>query len=92
MTSCFNIQRLLVLSVLSIMMAKVNRDWDELPCPECGALQVVITQDKGLYIPGRCKACGKDVTFERDPWNYGRFLERIKAHRELDAKNPADRK
>ena len=91
MTSCFNIQRLLVLSVLSIMMAKVNRDWDELPCPECGALQVVITQDKGLYIPGRCKACGKDVEFERDLMN-SRFLNKLREHRPFELDNPSGRK
>ncbi len=74
------------------MLPKTSREWDELPCPECGAEQVVITQDKGLRIPGRCRACGKDVEFERDPWNYGRFLEKLREHRPFELDNPSGRK
>jgi hypothetical protein len=39
-----------------------SRKWDELPCPECVALNVVII-DTLQQIEGSCKACGKDAIF-----------------------------
>jgi hypothetical protein len=53
------------------MMPKVGREWDELPCPSCGALNVVIVGNN-QQIPSRCRACGKDVVFlyrpDAMPW------------------------
>jgi ribosomal protein S27E len=43
-------------------MVIMNREWEEIPCPECGAENVVIIGTK-LQIPGRCKVCGRDVIF-----------------------------
>lgn len=72
------------------MLPKTSRQWDELACPECGAENVVITQDAGQYISGQCAACGKDVLFERDPWN-SRFIEKIKERRKYDPGLPGGR-
>jgi hypothetical protein len=69
-----------------IMMPKTSRQWDELPCPECGAENVVIV-DTLQQIEGRCKECGKDVVFVRDGWNT-RFLDRIKKDRKFDPGKP----
>lgn len=65
-----------------------TRKWDELPCPECGALNVVILEGEGLYIKKVCDGCGNEVEFVRDPWSYGRFLERIKKGRKFDPGMP----
>jgi hypothetical protein len=45
-----------------IIMETVNRDWDELACPECGALNVVIIGTK-QQIEGRCNERGKGSVF-----------------------------
>ena len=40
----------------------VTRQWDEMPCLECGAEDVVIIESK-QQIEGLCKAFGENVTF-----------------------------
>jgi hypothetical protein len=62
----------------------MTRPWDELTCPECGALNVVVLEGEGIYVMRICEACGKEVEFTRDPWSYGQFLDRIKKHRKVD--------
>jgi transcription elongation factor Elf1 len=66
----------------------VTRPWDELACPECGVLNVVVLDGVGHYIMKVCEGCGKEVEFVRDPWSYGQFLDRIKKHRKFDPGKP----
>ena len=77
------------MTVGDLKMPTVGRRCDELAFPECGAENVVIV-GKLQQIPGRCKACGKDVVFVSEGWTM-RFLDKIKEHRPYDPMLPGGR-
>jgi hypothetical protein len=78
---------ILFFALLGFMLPKTSRQWDDLPCPSCGAFNT-ITFDTLQQVEARCKGCGRYVVFVRGAWSYEHFLEKIKEHRTFDPTVP----